>query len=99
MPVTCHPPNGVLRALEWNRSGSTVQERSVSRITRFTDSGCSTAPRSSVRLVAQALEVLSRPATSVGVCPIRCIGAVAISSMSRCSEMMPPSTSTLWQTP
>ncbi len=42
-PVTCHPPKGVLRALDRNFSGSTVHASDVLRMARSTFSGCSTA--------------------------------------------------------
>ena len=43
-PVTCHPPNGVLRAEEWNFSGSTVHSSPVFSTTRSTWSLSGTRP-------------------------------------------------------
>ena len=53
-PVTCHPPNGVLRAEEWNFSGSTVHSSPVFSTTRSTWSLSGTRPRSSTRLVSSS---------------------------------------------
>ncbi len=49
-PVTCQPPNGVLRALEWNCSGSTVHSSAALSTTRSTLSASSTRLKSSSRL-------------------------------------------------
>ena len=53
-PVTCHPPNGVLRAEEWNRSGFTVHASSVLSTTRSARSSAGTLTRSSTRLVSSS---------------------------------------------